>query len=78
MCPGVLGRVGGAMVKIVYWTAAWPRPTRSDCAASSCIPPPASSAVPARLHLRITAIWPWRHTFATVFTRLHALPRPVT
>ncbi|MGW3202559.1 IS1380 family transposase [Streptomyces sp. NPDC001118] len=31
-----------------------------------------------RLHLRIAATWPWRHDLATAFTRLQALPRPVT
>jgi hypothetical protein len=31
-----------------------------------------------RLHLRIPATWPWRHDLATAFTRLQALPRPIT
>ncbi|WP_371518244.1 IS1380 family transposase [Kitasatospora sp. NBC_01300] len=31
-----------------------------------------------RLHLRIATTWPWRHDLATAFTRLQALPRPVT
>lgn len=31
-----------------------------------------------RLHLRIAAAWPWRHDLATAFTRLQALPRPIT
>ncbi|MBV6703426.1 IS1380 family transposase [Kitasatospora aureofaciens] len=31
-----------------------------------------------RLHLRIAATWPWRHDLATAFTRLQALPRPIT
>ncbi|WP_060954453.1 IS1380 family transposase [Streptomyces hygroscopicus] len=31
-----------------------------------------------RLHLRIPATWPWRHDLAAAFTRLQALPRPVT
>ncbi|MET7519238.1 MULTISPECIES: hypothetical protein [Streptomyces] len=29
-----------------------------------------------RLHLRISATWPWRHELATAFHRLTALPRP--
>lgn len=29
-----------------------------------------------RLHLRISATWPWRHELATAFHRLAALPRP--
>ena len=31
-----------------------------------------------RLRLRIAATWPWRDHLATAFTRLAALPRPVT
>ncbi|MCX5150746.1 hypothetical protein OHB36_29005 [Streptomyces sp. NBC_00320] len=29
-----------------------------------------------RLHLRISATWPWRHELATAFHRLASLPRP--
>lgn len=29
-----------------------------------------------RLHMRISASWPWRHELATAFHRLAALPRP--
>ncbi|MGI5508919.1 IS1380 family transposase [Streptomyces sp. CA-106131] len=31
-----------------------------------------------RLHLRISATWPWRHELTSAFTRLTALPRPAT
>ena len=31
-----------------------------------------------RLHLRISATWPWRHQLATAFHRLAALPRPAS
>jgi hypothetical protein len=31
-----------------------------------------------RLHLRISATWPWRHQLASAFTRLTTLPRPAT
>ncbi|MCX5400731.1 IS1380 family transposase [Streptomyces sp. NBC_00102] len=31
-----------------------------------------------RLHLRISATWPWRHELATAFHRLAALPRPAS
>jgi len=31
-----------------------------------------------RLHLRISATWPWRHELANAFARLAALPRPAT
>ncbi len=31
-----------------------------------------------RLRLRIATTWPWRHELASAFTRLQALPRPVT
>ncbi|XQE78120.1 IS1380 family transposase [Streptomyces microflavus] len=31
-----------------------------------------------RLHLRISATWPWRHELATAFNRLAALPRPAS
>ncbi|MFD4896321.1 IS1380 family transposase [Kitasatospora sp. NPDC058397] len=31
-----------------------------------------------RVHLRIAATWPWCHDLATAFTRLQALPRPIT
>ncbi|MFF0055884.1 IS1380 family transposase [Streptomyces microflavus] len=31
-----------------------------------------------RLHLRISATWPWRHELATAFHRLTALPRPAS
>ncbi|MGW5481811.1 IS1380 family transposase [Streptomyces sp. NPDC004008] len=31
-----------------------------------------------RLHLRISATWPWRHELAKAFARLAALPRPAT
>ncbi|MGW1657754.1 transposase [Streptomyces atratus] len=29
-----------------------------------------------RLHLRISATWPWRHELTAAFHRLAALPRP--
>jgi hypothetical protein len=29
-----------------------------------------------RLHLRLSATWPWRHDLAAAFHRLAALPRP--
>lgn len=32
----------------------------------------------ARICLRIAATWPWPHELTRVFTRLVALPRPVT
>jgi hypothetical protein len=31
-----------------------------------------------RLHLRITATWPWRHELANAFARLAVLPRPAS
>lgn len=31
-----------------------------------------------RLHLRISATWPWRHDLAAAFHRLAALPRPAS
>ncbi|MFH8738618.1 IS1380 family transposase [Streptomyces sp. NPDC017964] len=31
-----------------------------------------------RLHLRISATWPWRHELATAFHRLATLPRPAS
>lgn len=31
-----------------------------------------------RLHLRISATWPWRHELAAAFHRLAALPRPAS
>lgn len=31
-----------------------------------------------RLHLRISATWPWRHELAAAFHRLQALPRPAS
>jgi Transposase DDE domain group 1 len=31
-----------------------------------------------RLHVRIDARWPWRDHLAAAFTRLHALPQPIT
>ena len=31
-----------------------------------------------RLHLRISATWPWRHELAAAFHRLTALPRPAS
>ncbi|MFJ9011460.1 transposase [Streptomyces canus] len=31
-----------------------------------------------RLHLRISATWPWRDELVAAFTRLAALPRPAT
>ncbi len=31
-----------------------------------------------RLHLRISATWPWRHELTAAFQRLAALPRPAS
>lgn len=31
-----------------------------------------------RLHLRISATWPWRNELTIAFARLTALPRPAT
>jgi hypothetical protein len=31
-----------------------------------------------RLFLRIDSVWPWREQLAAAFTRLHALPQPIT